>query len=115
MTPRERLSWLSEALGLDDESQDWGITNADAARLDEFVRFLNQADLAPTEAFEVVELVLASANERLLEDPGADLDAAMLAVTRHPEAAEFHLNYWRSFDGADEFPLGSWLRTRESD
>jgi hypothetical protein len=115
MTPRERLTWLSGTLGLADESQDWGIINADAERLDEFVRFLDDTDLAPTEVFELVGLVLASANERLLEDPEADLDSAMRAVARHLEAAEFHLSYWRSLDDPLEFPLGSWLRRRESD
>jgi hypothetical protein len=115
MSSRERLTWLSETLGLADESQDWGIINADAERLDKFVRFLDDTDLAPAEVFQLVELLLASANERLLEDPGADLDAVMRAVARHPEAAEFHLNYWRSLGDAQEFPIGSWLRTRESD
>jgi hypothetical protein len=114
MTPRERLTRLSGTLGLADESQDWGIINANAGRLDEFVGFLNDT-LEPTEVFQLVELVLASANERLVEDPEADLDDAMRTVAGHREAAEAHLDYWRSLDDTQEFPLGAWLRARESD
>ena len=114
MTPEQRLRWLSDELGVDFEPQDWGIVNADAARLDEFTAFLCEHDLAPTQAFQMIELILASANELLLDDPSADLEAVDAALSRHPEAAEHHVEYWSLLHDPDEFPIAAWLRARRA-
>jgi hypothetical protein len=111
---REMRTELSTALKLVDEPQDWGIVNADGERVAEFVTFLAARDLASTQVFDMVELVLASANEWLLEDPSADLSAVQDVLRLHSEAAEVHGDYWASLDDAEEFPIGAWLRGQRS-
>jgi hypothetical protein len=54
-------------------------------------------------------LVLASANERLEADRGADLDAIARLLPRIASDAEWEYDYWRRLDGP-AFPLGEWLR-----
>jgi hypothetical protein len=110
--PRGRLLWLSRRLGLQNESQDWGIINADPDRLDEFVRFLDGTELRPAEVHQMVELILASANELLERDPGAPLDAVERVIHEHAFAGRFEIAYWRSLDDDQEFPIGAWLRAR---
>jgi hypothetical protein len=66
MIADELLRELSVRLGLGYESQDWGIVNADPYRLREFISFYESEPLVPSQRFELGELILASANERLL-------------------------------------------------
>lgn len=73
LTPRARLTRLSAALGFAAASQVWGIVNANGTRLAEFVSYFEHEPLNETEAFEVAGLIVASANEVLLEDPDADV------------------------------------------
>jgi hypothetical protein len=108
-SPREGLSWLSQRLRLQDESQDWGLINADHARLEEFVTFLTTADLTRTEIFELVDLILASVNERLLIEPDASLEWVAEVVVSYPDALRFHSDYWRSLDDEEQFPVSTWL------
>jgi hypothetical protein len=110
---RELRSALSVALGVLDEPQDWGIVNADGERLDEFADYLETGDLAPTQVFDMVELLLASANERLIDDPSADLQVVRYALRGHPTAGAVHYDYWAALDDPKEFPLGAWLRKEE--
>ncbi len=107
---RELRTEISTALTLLDEPQDWGIVNADSERLDEFVAFLAAREFAATQVFDLVDLILASANERLLEDPSADLHAVEGALRQHPAAAAVHGDYWAALDDVREFPLGAWIR-----
>ncbi len=101
---------LSRELSLPDESQDWGIVNADGGRLEEFVTFLCGHDLAPTQVFDVVELILASANERLLDDATYDLSMVAEVLDRYPGAASVHCDYWRGLHDPSEYPVSRWLR-----
>jgi hypothetical protein len=100
---------LSHELGLADEQQDWGIINADGDRLDEFVRVYRRDDLDDSERFQVVELVLASANEALEADAEANLDAIRPLLPAMRRDAAVIVEYWERLAG-DEFPLASWLR-----
>lgn len=113
VSARELRSQLSAALGVLDEPQDWGLVNADAERLDEFAAYLTTPELAPTQVFDMVELLLASANERLIDDPSANVQVVRDALRGHPGAAVVHYDYWTALDDPEEFPLGAWLRREE--
>ena len=108
-TPEALLRSLSNQLRLNYEPQDWGIVNADGHRLTEFILFFENNLLAPTQRFHLAELVLASANERLLA--GDDLDHARLTnlIKKNAESFGEHLNYWKSLSNDPEFPLGKIL------
>jgi len=112
-TARELRSEVSRALGLLDEPQDWGIVNANPERLEEFVAFLEAQDLAPTQVFDMLELILASANERLVDDASADLPGLRAVLDHYPDAAKVHYDYWAGLDDSTEFPLSVWLRGTE--
>ena len=109
-TPEHMLRELSALLGLNDEPQDWGIVNADGDRLEEFVDCFESTKLSPTQRFHLAELVLASANERLLA--GNRLDTARLRrlCGEEPVAFKVHLDYWRGLADHPDFPLGRELR-----
>jgi hypothetical protein len=113
MNPEERIARLTRRLGLTDEPQDWGIVNADSERLEEFVEFLETGHHDSTEAYLLVELILASANERLLQDRQADIEGIVDAMALYPPASAIHRPYWASLTDDAEFPLGSWLRARD--
>ena len=113
LTPSERMTRLSARLGLADDSQDWGIINADPERLEEFAALFESEELSSTERYEVSDLVLASANERLLIDPSDDLAIVERLLGALEEVAELHVSYWRRLEDPEEFPLGHWLRGRE--
>jgi len=101
---------LSTELGLQDEPQDWGIVNADAVRLDEFIEVYERPDLVDAERFELVELVLASANEALERDAAADLHRLSQLLPGMRRQAAVTVEYWVRLD-ADEFPIARWLRS----
>ncbi len=110
-SPKELLEQLSVQLGLRYESQDWGIQNADPDRLEEFLRFYETAPLAPTQRFEMGELVLASANDALVRgrvDPSR-LRELKNFVTRNRANLQPHLAYWAALTPATEFPLAAVL------
>jgi hypothetical protein len=104
------LKQLSQSLGLTYERQDWGIINADARRLPEFVAYYEATSLSATQRFELGELILASANEQLLsKEP---LPQALLPfLVRNRLEIETQLEYWRNLRDEVEFPLGKWLRS----
>jgi len=113
LTREQPPRWLSDELGLQFEPQDSGIVNADGARLGEFAAFLDEHELASTQVFELLELLLASANERLLDDPGAHLAAVDAALSRQPGEAEY-MAYWASLGDPEEFPIAVWTRARRT-
>ena len=106
----ERLREISAQLGVDYEPQDWGIVNADASRVDEFITFMDAESLQDTQRFQLAELILASLNERILEMGAVDEEALALLVQRHPKAFEVHLTYWCGIADDEEFPVGFALR-----
>ncbi len=111
-SPERLRAQLSAALGVSDEPQDWDIVNANAERLEEFATFLQLRALEPTQIFDLVGLVFASANERLLGDACADVSVIEEAIRANPVAAAVHRSYWASLADSDEFPLGAWLRAK---
>jgi hypothetical protein len=108
----EDVTRLADRLGLAEASQDWGIINADASRLDEFVRVYTTEPLTRYQRWAMAELVLASANELLCADPQADLGLVATLLPTISADARPELDYWRRLVGDDEFPLGTWLRRR---
>lgn len=109
-TADELLREMSDKLGLAYEPQDWGITNADGNRLEEFLVFFRQEGLQPTQRFELADLILASANERLLDGLDVEIDSLMALVREHEEAFAHHVEYWTGLADEKEFPLSRVLR-----
>jgi hypothetical protein len=103
------LARLSSRLGLSDEPQDWGIVNADASRLGEFVHVAREEQLTQAEFYGMAELVFASANELLQQEPTANVSDVAVLFTKRPAVAQVVANYWRSLD-SEEFPISGWLR-----
>ncbi|WP_438007154.1 hypothetical protein WME89_53030 [Sorangium sp. So ce321] len=105
------LMELSQALGLKYEPQDWGIVNADAGRLEEFVAYYDEhPTLSSTQRFELGELVLASANEVLLATPKAALVGLSTFLAQHAKDFMDQVKYWESVNDLEEFPLSAWLQ-----
>ena len=107
----ESLRKLSLALFLTYEPQDWGIVNADGARIEEFIDYWKtHPDLPKTLKFDLGGLILASANERLRSEPAADLSGVLAFVSRYGDEFGAHIDYWRVLVDIEEFPLGAVLR-----
>jgi hypothetical protein len=110
----QELRQLCQSLGLLYEPQDWGIINADERRLSEFIAYYEANPLSVTQRFELGELILASANERLLRNES--LPEALLAfLARHRSELSTQLEYWRNLWDDQEFPVGNWLRSNFSE
>ena len=112
MMPNEEIQDLTDQLGLINHSQDWGIANADARRVVEFIHVCRVQKLSLSQQYAVAELVLASMNEALVEglDDGDLLakfdDFLMLELHELPD----QIRYWGSLtDDAEEFPVANLL------
>lgn len=110
MTAEMDLRELSVLLGLPFEPQDWGIINAVEARLEEFMECFEKHPLSPSARIGLAELVLASANDRLLVGGVIDVEAILRLCEREPDAFSCYLSYWASLGPAEEFPIGPTLR-----
>lgn len=108
-TADELLKEISDKLGLRYEPQDWGITNADGNRLEEFMTFFRQQALQPTQRFELADLILASANERLLEGLDVEIGSLKTLAGEYPQAFSDHMEYWCGLENPEEFPLSRVL------
>ncbi len=108
--PDDLLRRLSDDLGLNYETQDWGILNADGARLDEFVAYFKSVALEPTQRFELADLILASSNDALSCGRIAAIDRILQLAADAESAFAHHIDYWSRLDGVDEFPLAAKLR-----
>lgn len=111
-TAEELLREMSDNLGLTYEPQDWGLTNADGSRLNEFVAFFRQEELLPTQRFELADLILASANERLLGGLEVEIKLLRMLVREYGQAFDHHIEYWSGLDDEDEFPLSRLFRPK---
>ena len=108
------LKQLCQSLGLLYEPQDWGIINANGQRLSEFIAYYEANLLSATQRFELSELILASANERLLG--GESLPEPLHAfLSRNRHLLETQLEYWQNLQDELEFPVANWLRTNFSE
>lgn len=110
LAAEQDLRQLCKSLGLSYERQDWGIINADGQRLSEFIAYYEANPLSATQRFELSELILASANERLLSDESLPEELLPFLI-RNRRALETSLEYWQKLRGDSEFPVSKWLRT----
>jgi hypothetical protein len=105
------LKRLCESLGLQYEAQDWGIVNADGRRLSEFISYYEgNRGLSATQKFELGGLILASANEHLLNARESMPEALHSFLVQNRTAFEPQVEYWQSLQDAKEFPLSDWLK-----
>lgn len=112
MNADQQILSLSEELGLKYERQDWGIVNADAARVVEFIRFCEKTKLTAVQQYALGELVLASMNETLLENRADEetLREFRRFLTSNIYGLSAHIHYWASLADSDEFPLAALLK-----
>ncbi len=104
------LLGISNALGLVFEKQDWGIINADGNRLEEFILFYEaHQDYSFAQKFELFELIMASANERLCDQGGIGEEFGEF-LSKNRDSFETQVDYWRKLDDIMQFPLGEYLR-----
>lgn len=112
-TPDALVRSLSDDLRLNYEPQDWGIANADGARLSEFVSYFRRVALEPTQRFELAELILASANEALSSGKHVSIEE-IIELTRDFESSfAHHIEYWLALADDDEFPISAMLRNAQ--
>lgn len=66
----DRVKKMSLELGISYEPQDWGIVNANANRVDDFIEYFekNFYELHTTQKFELFELIIASFNDAIIEN-----------------------------------------------
>lgn len=67
MNGDQEIEYLCDRLQLSFESQDWGIVNATPQRLSEFMSFYSCERLSRTQQIYMMELIIASANEAIIE------------------------------------------------
>lgn len=103
MAVREQLEALESALGLDWHDQDWGIVNADATRVAEFVDFFERncdEHWSPWTVAEFVDLVMESACDALRNDPQFSVSTVDRLVALAAPIAPEQFAYWTSHDWA---------------
>lgn len=109
--PDKEIQELSDRLDLAYERQDWGICNADAGRVAEFIQVCQADRLTQAQQYAMGELVLASMNEALVN--GATLpqiiDRFKSFLTLNLHGLDQQIRYWASLTNADEFPLAGLL------
>jgi hypothetical protein len=98
------LERLSTQLSLIPYSQDWGICNADASRLEEFLGFYESH--VPEDPFEfeaLAELIFQSAEEAIAIDGLEGIDVGRLAsfIRRNQSGFPMALEYWRNLETGD--------------
>lgn len=71
---------------------------------------LQEIPAVPHAEIYLAELVLASANERLLAGSSLDIARLMRLCGEEPVAFEVHLDYWRGLADHPDVPLGRELR-----
>jgi hypothetical protein len=112
MNPADKdIRELSDRLGLVYYEQDWGICNANAGRLGDFLQTCRTGGLTPPQQYAMVELVLASMNEALAGGADdarivRDLDA-FVGMGLH--GLDPQIRYWASLPDGEEFPLAGLL------
>lgn len=103
LAPREQLRRLEASLGLFWDDQDWGIVNAEGARLHEFLDFFSRnydENWSVHTVGEYVDLVLESACDALRADPHFDLGSIDAFVVEVASITPDRLAYWTRRDWA---------------
>jgi hypothetical protein len=110
-TADKDIQVLSDQLGLVNYPQDWGICNADANRIGEFIQVCRTGNLTPPQQYVMAELVLASMNESLVDGAAnAELIGkfkTFLELGLHGLTPQ--IRYWASLTNREEFPLSGLL------
>lgn len=99
---------LSQLYNLSPFEQDWGICNADSARVGEFIRFfLSHEAVDPWEWEELADLVFESANDAIREGLLTDEQEMQIVsiVTEHKDKFPNQLEYWLAFGNESEYPV----------
>lgn len=109
----EELKQLSEELNLEFEAQDWGIINSDPERVVEFIDFyVSKSEIYPDCKYELIELVIASYNDALVENSATDaLDVKFvdfLRLIKNEIYSQSIVSYWMKLD-SEEFPVSRIL------
>lgn len=107
------LAAMTAALHLQFEPQDWGIANADGARVEEFIAYYETHPEFGTPLRHVLgELIVASMNEAL-QSGGCSLDTASafegFLARRRTEFPQV-IAYWSSLSPRD-FPVARLVRS----
>jgi hypothetical protein len=113
MDTEQEIKQLSDRLGLAYERQDWGIINADPARVVEFIQVYDQGRHSDAERYALEELIIASMNEAMVEGV-ADENVHNLFdafLRTHTKRAIPHIRYWGGLQDAQEFPIAATLRS----
>jgi hypothetical protein len=108
----EKLQVLCKKLGLSYESQDWGIINATPSRLIEFIDYYKSENLTDTQKYNMIELIMASANEGLIESQfsGTDLKILKKFILEHGRDVLSQWDYWKGLPNSDEYPILKFLK-----
>jgi hypothetical protein len=109
LSVKEQLEELEAALDLDWTDQDWGIVNAAAGRVPEFVSFFEQnydKHWSPWTVAEFVDLVMESASDAVRSDPHFSAICIDGFVARAAPVAPDRFAYWTSHD----WPITPHLR-----
>ncbi|HKU41211.1 MAG TPA: hypothetical protein VJR89_23775 [Polyangiales bacterium] len=111
IAPEHALRELCRALDLPYELAQWGKVNADARRLREFVAYYEaHPSLCEVQRREMLELILASANEHL-SSGAASLPAAVPQfLLRNQRTFRDQLLRWSGLGDRVQFPVARWLR-----
>jgi len=112
----EWMTRLSDALGVQEQAQEWGTCNADPERLLEFIDFFERHQAEhPSETEALAELIIASFNEGLVEgiDSEIHVEAFKAFVALNQAGFPEQLAYWSELDDED-FPVGHVLREIEA-
>jgi len=109
----EQLRQLSIELNLSFEPQDWGIINASAERVEEFMNYLDEKETLQNKIkYHVFELIVASFNEYLLEETCTEKLKThfieLLARNAENETLQPIINYWKHLNGTD-YPVSRFL------
>ena len=120
MHPHPLFAKVTQDLNLVDWEQDWGICNADGARLAEFVDYFHQLHGLGNLERDWADLLLESANDVLRQcGPTPEVWDALELVTswRATESGRAAIEYWlgildeeESVDGAEAFPIAVLLQ-----
>ncbi len=97
-------------LKFDYHGSDWGIINADASRVKEFIFYEKNNIFEKGVKSSFIELIIASMNDAILENK-VDYEIRFLfsEYLYSIEQTEYHLMliaYWVSIKDNDEFPVG---------
>ena len=109
------LEEMCNDLGIDYDrydAQDWGIINADAKRVEEFINYFMENTLHRTQQFQVFELIMASYNEAMLERIDTEvLKKIFLEFVSiyNNEKLDIIVKYWKSIYDEEIFQLGKVL------